>query len=283
MKHFGLRASSALALAAVAWPAAALAQEAAPGPAPAQVPAGWEVNWGDQHCMLIRNSGGPGNKAFALRRVPGSEPTDLITMDPSPPQQSGPTRRPISIRLTPLDGEALDGTVIRAGRVTSGNMVIEMRGGDELLDRFAASSAIEVAAGDRSYFRMSYPSPTQALAALRQCEDDALRGWGIDASLIDGVRTRPRQTNRAMIVPDDYPVEAIRAHQEGTVLVRMIVDANGRAGDCAVVASSGVAVLDEASCALPQRRGRFRPATGTDGQPMRSVYVLRVFWSLPDD
>lgn len=284
MKHLGLRASSALALAAVAWPVPIQAQAAAQPPAAAaQVPAGWEVNWGEQHCMLIRNSGGPGNKAFVLRRVPGSEPTDLITTDPSPPSDSVPSRRAISIRLTPASGEALDGRLVRAGRVTSGNMVIEMRGGDELLDRFAASSAIEVAAGGRSYFRMSYPSPTEALAALRQCEDDALRGWGIDASLIDGVRTRPRQINREMMVSDDYPVEAIRAHQEGTVLVRMVIDTDGRAEDCAIVATSGFAALDQATCALAQRRGRFRPATGTDGQPMRSVYVLRVFWSLPDN
>ena len=282
MKSFGLGAWSALVLGGIAGPASLLAQEPPRPPAQPAAPGGWEVNWGDQHCMLIRNSGGTGARAFVLRRVPGSDRSDLITVDPSPQIASPPSRREISIRLTP-SGEVLEGWVIRAGRLDSGNMVMEMNGGDDLLERFAESTAIEVAAGERSYFRMSYPLPTAALTALRECEDDALRGWGIDSALIAGVRTRPRQTNRNLITSDDYPEDAIRAHEEGVSLVRLIIDTDGRAEECAMVASSGSATLDRQSCALAQSRGRFRPARGAAGQAVRSVYVLRVVWNLPDN
>jgi len=285
MKHLHFGAWAALALAAawpVALPAQATAQQAAQTPAAPAAPGGWEINWGDQHCMLIRNSAGPGSKAFVLRRVPGSGPTDLITIDPSAPNEPSRSQRELSILLTPSSGERIDGRVIRSGRLPSGNVAIEMNGGEDLLDQFASSTAIEVAAGGQSYFRMSYPAPAQALAALRECEDDALRGWGIDSALIAGVRTRPRLTSRELITSRDYPVEAARAHQEGTVLTRMIINTEGRVEDCGIVTSSGIALLDERSCTLAQNRGRFRPARGADGQPIRSVYVLRVSWQLPD-
>ena len=281
MKSFALRAWSALVLGVIAWPASLLAQEPPRSPAPPAPPGGWEVNWGDQHCMLIRNSGGTGARAFVLRRVPGSDRSDLITIDPSPAIASPPSRREISIRLTP-SGEVLEGSVVRAGRVDNGNMVMEMNGGDDLLDRFAESTAIEVAAGGRSHFRMSYPLPTAALAALRECEDDALRGWGIDSALIAGVKTRPRQTNRQLITSDDYPPDSVLAHAEGVALVRLIINTDGRAEDCAIVASSGSEALDRQSCTLTQSRGRFRPARDAEGRPVRSVYVQRVVWLLPD-
>lgn len=282
MKHIGLRTCSALALAGIAWAAPLPAQQSPrQAPAAAGTPGGWEVNWGDQHCMLIRNSGGSGTRAFALRRVPGSGPTDLITIDPSPPQDAAPSRRDISILLRPST-EPLEGRVYRSGRVDNGNMVIEMNGGDDLLERFAESTAIEVTTGRRSHFRMSYPSPTAALAALKQCEDDALLGWGIDPALIAGVRTRPRQTNRELITSDDYPADAVRAHQEGVALVRLIINSDGRAEDCAIVASSGSAALDRQSCTLSQNRGRFRPARDAEGRPVRSVFVQRVVWHLPE-
>jgi TonB family protein len=279
MKQISVRAWSALALAGLVWPAALPGQEPAPTTQPA-ASAGWEVNWGEQYCMLIRNAGGGRGKAFVLRRVPGSGPTDLITIDPSPPRDPSSTRRELSIVLRP-SGQRVDGRVIRAGRVPSGNTVIEMNGGDELLDHFAESTGIELAVGDRTYFQMSYPLPTSALAALRQCEDDALIGWGIDPALVTGIRTRARRINRDLIMGGDYPAEAIRAHQEGVTLARLIVDTEGRVEDCAIVGASGAAALDAQTCALAQRRGRFRPATGADGQPMRSVFVLRVVWLLP--
>jgi TonB family protein len=279
MKQHAVRAWSALAIAGLAWPAALPAQEPAASPQPA-ASASWEVNWGEQHCMLIRNGGGGRGKALVLRRVPGSGPTDLITIDPSPPRDPSSTRRELSIVLRP-SGQRLDGRIIRAGRVPSGNTVIEMNGGDELLDQFAESTAIELAVGDRTYFQMSYPLPTAALAALRQCEDDALIGWGIDPALITGVRTRARMINRDLIMSGDYPSEALRAHQEGVTLTRFIINTEGRVENCAVVTSSGAAALDAQTCALAQSRARFRPATGADGQPMRSVFVLRVVWLLP--
>ena len=59
----------------------------------------------------------------------------------------------------------------------------------------------------------------------------------------------------------DYPDSARRRRIEGTVLVRIDVDANGSAGDCAVAVGSGCLALDHAALAAA-RRWRFDRGPG---------------------
>ena len=289
MKHLGLSACSALALACVVWPGTAFAQQgpnepiqAAAAPSQTSLPPGprWEVNWSDNYCMLIRGAGSSGSKSFGLRRIPGSDSsTDLITVDPTPPQSQAPPERDVTISLAP-SGRPLSASMTRAVRRPDGTMVLEIRGGRELLDHFATSSGIEVRAEAVRYFQMDFPSPQTALRVLRQCEDDALRGWGIDPAALRALQ-RPPEVVTGGVTSADYPASAIEARQEGVVLIRLTIDPRGRVEECAVVAGSGSAALDQQSCAATQRRARFRPALGSDGQPTRSIYVLRVAWTLP--
>jgi len=50
-----------------------------------------------------------------------------------------------------------------------------------------------------------------------------------------------------------------------------------------VIASSGSTTLDAATCHYAVRNGRFAPALGPDGMPMRAVFTVRnVVWYLTD-
>jgi len=79
----------------------------------------------------------------------------------------------------------------------------------------------------------------------------------------------------------DYPQAAVAGRQTGAVVMRLDIDATGRATNCAAVVSSGVAVLDQASCTLLLQRTHFRPAIGEDGRPTQAPYVFRIEWRLP--
>lgn len=59
--------------------------------------------------------------------------------------------------------------------------------------------------------------------------------------------------------PPEYPVEALKARQEGLVVLRVEVDARGHVADASVLTSSGVAALDQAALDAV-RRWRFEPA-----------------------
>ena len=257
-----------LLLAAASLPSASLAQEPAAQP-------GWQVDWGDNYCSLIRHTAGSGSKLFAFRRIPGAGPVELVTLDP---QGVRTERREVQVVFQP-SGDRVEATI---GRIfdSEGRVGTEIRARGELFDRFTASTSLEVTDGRRRLFQMSYPPAAEAVAALRSCEDDALRGWGIDPALVAAQRTRP-QLIRGGPSWSDYPQTAYREHRQGTVLLRLIIDPGGRVADCAVAVSSGSADLDRQSCAVYRSRGRFEPATGADGAPIQGLYITRVSWSLP--
>lgn len=75
-----------------------------------------------------------------------------------------------------------------------------------------------------------------------------------------------------------YPAASRRAEEEGTVVLRFLVDVDGRVIDSQVDASSGFKRLDEAA-RLALARCQFKPAT-TDGKPEQSWASMKYTWRL---
>ncbi|WP_226949160.1 energy transducer TonB [Rhizorhabdus wittichii] len=74
--------------------------------------------------------------------------------------------------------------------------------------------------------------------------------------------------------PPRYPVESRRKHEQGTVVVRLLIGTDGRVADISIAQSSGFARLDQA--ALQAIRGwRWQPII-RDGQPVevRGLYTM---------
>jgi protein TonB len=93
----------------------------------------------------------------------------------------------------------------------------------------------------------------------------------------------PRGNQGDWFPQDSYPAAAQRAGAEGRVSVSVGVGANGRVTDCRVTESSGDASLDEATCRLAKRNGRFEPARDASGNAVASTTSLRgVRWQLTD-
>ncbi|MBA15104.1 MAG: hypothetical protein CMN73_01960 [Sphingomonas sp.] len=78
---------------------------------------------------------------------------------------------------------------------------------------------------------------------------------------------------------DDYPPEARRAGEQGVVVVRYRIEADGLARDCEVVRSSGSASLDTKSCALIVERFRYSPARDANGQAVVQMQTLSIRWA----
>lgn len=81
---------------------------------------------------------------------------------------------------------------------------------------------------------------------------------------------------------DDYPREAIRNGEEGTVAVTLTVDAEGKVADCVVDVSSGSPSLDVATCRILWTRAKFTPARDAKGQPVQDTFHQRIRWELPE-
>lgn len=80
---------------------------------------------------------------------------------------------------------------------------------------------------------------------------------------------------------DDYPARALREERQGTTQFRVTVGADGRVRNCEIVASSGSADLDAATCANVARRARFKPATDASGAKVGGSYSNAVRWEIP--
>lgn len=77
-----------------------------------------------------------------------------------------------------------------------------------------------------------------------------------------------------------YPADALRAGEEGTVVLRLTIKANGSVEQCLVRQSSGSSSLDSASCA-GLRDSTFAPALGADGGAVRSELDVPIAWERP--
>jgi periplasmic protein TonB len=95
-------------------------------------------------------------------------------------------------------------------------------------------------------------------------------------------KAQPKGAPGNWVTTDDYPARALREERQGTTGFRLEIAADGRVTNCTVTSSSGSPDLDSEACRLLPRRARFKPAMGSDGQPMADTYSSRIVWRIPE-
>ncbi len=98
----------------------------------------------------------------------------------------------------------------------------------------------------------------------------------------EGRPAEPVVSVASVLSDKDYPADAIRNREEGSVSFRLAIDSEGRVTGCEVSASSGSASLDSTTCRLMSTRVRFHPAANAAGKPATGTYEGRIVWRLPD-
>jgi TonB family protein len=260
---------------------AALALAAEPPPAPPR-DGGWGVDWGDQLCTLMRATPEENSATLRLEMVPGSAMIRLIVLKDGWDDFSAPRSGSVRLHLHP-SGEEVEALVStyrdKTGRGLDFTLVDE-----GVLDRLATSTSLTVDGKQRSLLQIPLPSAGKAVKALRDCEADGLRAFGIDPSAWARLQRRPKSLRRLYRWFDDsdYPPALISAGVSGRVTVRLRIDTSGTVAGCAPVVSSGSRELDVWTCALLMKRARFEPALGPDGRPAEGFSIARVSWLLPD-
>jgi len=81
--------------------------------------------------------------------------------------------------------------------------------------------------------------------------------------------------------PPTYPITAIRANEQGTVVLRVRVEADGKASSVSIERSSGSRALDTAARQQILRHWRFVPAQ-LNGQAVAAEGLVPVSFSLPE-
>jgi len=79
---------------------------------------------------------------------------------------------------------------------------------------------------------------------------------------------------------DDYPQQAMRNHQEGSVSVELKISADGAPLSCEVTESAGYSALDEVTCRRLMK-AHFEPARDPNGVAVGGNFHTVVGWSMP--
>ena len=200
-----------------------------------------------------------------------SQPVEMPDVVPPPPQQQPPPQ-PVKRRLLTdsratdtLQARNLTKTTRRTTQTTAKTKANVTDHPALFVPGFSTVAALKGAA-DRHVVRTSLPATTRSRG--RRTLQAATSGEAQSTTSV-GVLRR---------IQPLYPLIAKKSGWEGTVLVRVTVEKNGRASKVDVSRSSGHKVLDDAALKAI-RRWTFRPAR--DGNiPIRSVVVIPLKFSL---
>jgi TonB family protein len=94
---------------------------------------------------------------------------------------------------------------------------------------------------------------------------------------------RARANLASYLSASDYPDEAIRNEEQGTVGFQLDVGSDGKPTRCLVTQSSGSTILDETTCRLMTERPRFEPARDARGRPVPDQVSGSIRWVLPEE
>ncbi len=98
---------------------------------------------------------------------------------------------------------------------------------------------------------------------------------------LPAVRATPKGNPGSWASSEDYPSGPLREGVEGTTGFRLEIGTDGRVVGCSITRSSGSGALDDTTCKLMTRRGRFSPAKDTSGNPVPGNFSSNVRWQIP--
>lgn len=83
---------------------------------------------------------------------------------------------------------------------------------------------------------------------------------------------------RDYVSPADYPAELWEEGPLGVVRFKMTIDATGKPLACETTRTSGHTALDERTCEIMFKRGRFRPARDREGEFTQGTFEDSYSW-----
>jgi TonB family protein len=86
-----------------------------------------------------------------------------------------------------------------------------------------------------------------------------------------------------LVLPDDYPIEAIKLKQQGKLRVRLNIGPDGQVRTCSIIETSLSKSLDAISCEIMRTRARFIPAKDASGHAVAGTWVQGISWVLTED
>jgi hypothetical protein len=259
--------------------AASLSLSAAAGAAPAAKPTGpWNVDFGDAHCIAMRNYGTDAKPVIlAFKPSPIGDVVQLTVVRPGvsvevnqyPGSMTAGGLKPVSVSMLGYRAPS------KKSRVTVVNL---QRAQFETL-RAAPTVRLRASGEIDQAFALAGMEPVTQ--ALDKCMANLRKVWHVaEGSGQVATPAEPRVPLNRLFSERDYPGIAWVQRAGGLVEMMVLIDPTGKVASCMVTGTSGYASLDAQSCAIITERADFSPAIGADGKPVRSGAIQRVRWKM---
>lgn len=277
VQHQRMRGSvlSALAVCLLAGPTApARAEQLAPT-------SRWTVEYADNLCALTRRFG-EADRAMILGFKPAPMSDDfrvvVIESRKSAPLTHGVAEVRAGSGSPAIKAPFMSWSIKKADpmRMTA----IDLKRSD--LASLGNSGDLSIRAAKMVDTTFAVSNFSAALRALDACVVDLLKTWGMDAAQQEAVASYPKSNFASYFSDGDYPADAIRLGQQGTVGFRVFVSTDGKPMDCAIYESSGSAPLDNQTCHIMRTRAKFEPARDKTGKALAAPVVGRIRWQLSE-
>jgi hypothetical protein len=255
----------------------------------------WVVDYNRDACHLIAQFGaGPDMIIMRLTRY---EPGDWFDLDLYGHRLANTDVRSkatidFGLRGTPVEALTTNGKTGDLPMMHLGSMRLDGWESEEPEEvgpqlhpqQEAAVSGVAVKIGRKKPFRLDFGSLAKPMEQLRICQADLLKSWGYDpvvqATLSKPVR--PANSSARWLRTSDYPPGAVAKGQNGIVQFRLDVESDGRIAGCHVLARTSPDVFADTTCRAVSRRAKLQPALDATGKPVRSYYVQKVHWQMPE-
>ena len=239
----------------------------------------WNVDFGDAHCIALRNYGSPANPVrLGLKPSPIGDVMQVSVLRTAANKQVDQFDGTLTLdRASPRKVSILGyGSKSGKTRISTINLPLStfqaIRGASSL--RVRSPGEVDLA------FALSQMEPVAR--ALDRCVAGLRKMWHLgEHSAAIKTEASLDKPLRKLFSSNDYPGDAVIANASGTVGLIMLIDETGKTASCMITQASGRASLDAQSCAIIATRGRFSPALGADGKPIKSGTTGRINWKMP--
>jgi TonB family protein len=272
MKYLSGRGLPALfAAASLVLPGTAVA-----APVPLKPTSPWKVDFGDAHCIAMREYGTPAAPLlFALKPSLIGEVMQVSIIRPGEKKPTGQYDGSLTIDGAKPIGVSVLGHWAKTSksRVSSINLPLAA------FQPMRAARAVRIQSSGEVEQSFALANLEAVARTLDECVADLRKVWNIEnATGLIKQHARQQKTPASLFRMSDYPAVALRGDDSGMVALVILIDEAGKVVSCQVTATSGAASLDAQSCAVMGARARFDPALGADGKPVKSGTVTRIRW-----
>lgn len=254
----------------------------------------WEINYDEDSCHLMAKFGeGPQS---AILRMTRYQPGDVFDLNIyGEPFKYAPSTMTVKVAYGTAPAEKREAITGQAGNklpllILNGQRLDSWTSKPDVTPPPVTSAQeeqvkfIDLAIAGGKRFRLETGSLGKPMAAMRTCVTDLVKKWGYDPAQQAQLRrpATPKKSPGSWLVDGDYPSGSLFNGHNGLVQFRLDLDQSGAVAGCFVLHRTNPDDFADLTCKLLAKRAKFLPALDKDGKPVRSFFISKARFVIPD-